>query len=171
MDEAKIGGGENLEAVVPAKLLQRFEERLKNLENNYSKTPQLHGVISQIVELAKSNQKIIDEVIKANSDLRGELSRLPPKMEELIVEMKGLMSLIKMAGEGEYLFSSADVMKPVEEQLKKMVDQNQKLVESNQEVLSSLEDLNKKIKTGTPITQLLSTYPRIRIKSLENYRF
>lgn len=147
--------------------MRRIEERVKQLEyaSAYAGVPQLQGLITQIVELVKTNQRIIDEVIKANSDLRNELSRLPPKIEDLVNEMKGFMNLIKLAGEEEVSLPP-DVMKPVTEQFQKMIDQNQKLVESNQEVLSSLEEISKKIKTGTPVSQLLSSYPKIRIRSL-----
>lgn len=166
-DEVEISGKDEYE-VFPVSPMRRIEDRVKHLEyaSAYAGVPQLQGLITQIVELVKSNQKIIDDVIRANSELRNELSRLPPKMEDLIVEMKSFMNLIKMAGEEE-VSMPPEAMKPVTEQFQKMVEQNQKLVESNQEVLSSLEEISKKLKTGTPVSQLLSSYPRIRIKSFD----
>ncbi len=166
-DEVEVSGKDEYE-IFPVSPVRRLEDRVKHLEyaSAYSGAPQLQGLVTQIVELVKSNQKIVDEVIRANADLRNELSRLPPKIEDLIVEMKSFMNLIKMAGEEEVSLPP-EAMKPVTEQFQKMVEQNQKLVESNQEVLSALEDISKKIKTGTPVSQLLSAYPRVRIKSFE----
>lgn len=149
--------------------VRRLEGRIRQLEQTtaYAGLPQLQGLITQIIELVKSNQKIVDEVIKANSELRNELGKLPPKVDELVFQMKSFMNLIRMAGEENEVSIPPEMMTPVTDQLKKISDQNEKVLESNQEVMSSLEDLNKKIKTGTPVSQLLAAYPKINIRGLQ----
>ncbi len=149
--------------------VRRLEGRIRQLEqaSAYSGLPQLQGLITQIIELVKGNQKIVDEVIKANSELRNELGRLPSKIDELIFQMKSFMNIIRMAGEESSVSIPPEMMNPVTDQLQKISDQNIKVLESNQEVIGSLEELNKKIKSGTPVSQLLSAYPRINIRSLQ----
>ena len=149
--------------------VRRLENRVRQLEqaSSYSGLPQLQGLINQIIELVKSNQKIIDEVIVANSDLRNELGKLPPKIDELVFQMKSFMNLVRMAGEETDVSIPSDMMSPVTEQLQKIVEQNQKVLESNQEMINSMGEINKKIKSGTPVSQLFSSYPRINIRSLQ----
>ncbi len=170
IDEVEISDkGEDEFEMVRVLPIRRLEDRIKQLESlsPYAGLPHLQGLITQIIELIKGNQKIVDEVIKANSELRNELSRMPPKIDELIFQMKSFINMVKMAGEESEITIPQDLMSPVTEQLQKMVEQNQKVLDSNQEMISSLDEINKKIKTGTPVSQLAAAYPRINIRSLQ----
>ncbi len=169
MEEVDISEkGEDEFELVQISPLRRLEDRMKQLEHNpYSGLPQLQALINQIIELVKSNQKIIDEVIKANFDLRNELSKLPPRIDELVHQMKDFMRLLSAAGGESEVSIPSDMMNPVTEQLQKIAEQNQKLLDSNLEMISSMEEINKKIRTGTPVSQLFASYPKIIIKSLQ----
>lgn len=170
MEEVEIAerGGDEFE-LVQVSPMRRLEGRVKQLEygSPYSGLPQLQTLINQIIELVKSNQRIIDEVIKANSDLRSELSKLPPRIDELVRQMKDFMHLLSAAGSESEVSIPSDMMSPVTEQLQKIADQNQKLLESNQEMIGAMGEMNKKIRTGTPVSQLFASYPRISIRSLQ----
>ncbi len=171
MDEVELAdrGGEDEIEMIQVSPVRRLENRIRQLEQTtaYAGLPQLQGLITQIIELVKSNQKIVDEVIKANSDLRNELAKMPPKLDELIIQMKTFMNLVRMAGEESEVSISPEMMNPVTEQLQKLTEQNQKVLDSNEEVMSSLEEINKKIKSGTPVSQLLASYPKINIRGLQ----
>lgn len=144
---------------------QRQLQESAHMEN-LSSTNQSHELVSHMDDLVKSNQRVIEEMAKANSELKGELERIPQKIDELLSELKDFMALIKTAGEEGGIQAAPDIS-PVAEQLQKITDQNQKVLESNQELINSMDEINKKIKSGTPVSQLLSAYPKISVRGLE----
>jgi len=147
--------------IIPVTPIKKLEERIKKLESSES-TPQLQNLINQIIELIRNNQKIVNDVIQANADLRNELSKLPPKIDELLTTINNFLSLVEAAGREEVAPAqpSPDIFKPMIEELKKISEQNKKLIESSHSVLEELDKLSKRLKArGTPVSTLLSTYP------------
>ncbi len=150
--------------IIPVTPIRKLEERMEKIESSGS-TPQLQNLINQIIELIRNNQKIVNDVIQANNDLRNELSKIPPKMDELIDTINGFLELVEAAGKEEMnvmpqpVQPNADAFKPIIDELKKISDQNQKLVESNQVVLDELNKMDRKLKGGMPVSTLLSNYP------------
>lgn len=140
--------------------LRRLERRVEQVEKAGS-IPQLQNLITQIIELIRSNQKIVDRVIQSDSELRNELSKLTFKMGDMTSTMKNFISLIESAGKEEVM-PGPESVKPLAEQLEKLVEQNQKLIESNQAVLESLDNISRKIRTGTPVSKLLSSGIKLR---------
>ena len=69
--------------VVPASPLKRMEQRLANIESQGSPS-EVRRLVEEMVELIKSNQRVIDDVIKSDSELRDELSKIPPKLQGVI---------------------------------------------------------------------------------------
>ncbi len=147
--------------IIPVTPIKRLEERMEKIESS-GFNPQFQNLINQIIELIRNNQKIVNDVIQANNDLKNELSRMPSKIDELIGTMNNFLSLIEAAGREEVSSPqqvNADVFKPMVDELKKVSEQNQKLVESNQMVLEELDKMSRKLKGGTPVSSLLSSYP------------
>ena len=150
--------------IIPVTPIKKLEERIEKIESAGT-MPQLQNLINQIIELIRNNQKIVNDVIQANADLRNEFSKLPSKIDELIDTMNNFLSLVEAAGREEITAPqpqqpSPDMFKPMVEELKKISDQNQRVIESNQIVLEELDKMNKRIKAkGTPVSTLLSTYP------------
>jgi len=128
-------------------------------ESNLS---QLEALIAQMLDLIKLNQRVVTDIIKSNVDLRNELSRIPSKLDDLITQMRQFLSLIEAAGMEES--APAEAMKPLSDSLKKMVEQNQRLIENNQAMLEALDNMNKKLRAGTPVSQLLSMYPNLKLR-------
>ncbi|OGI12203.1 hypothetical protein A3K64_02630 [Candidatus Micrarchaeota archaeon RBG_16_36_9] len=155
--------------IIPVTPIKKLEERMEKIESSGS-SPQLQSLINQIIELIRGNQKIVNDVIQANADLKNELSKLPSKIDDLLDSMNNFLSLIEAAGkeETETLQPqvNTDTFKPVIDELKKISDQNQKLIDSNQAVLEEINRTSKRLKGGIPVSSLLSTYPlRKDIKS------
>ena len=147
--------------IIPVTPLKKLEKRMEVIESAGA-VPQLQSLINQIIELIRSNQKIVNDVIQANSELRNELAKMPAKIDELVGLMKNFISLIEAAGKEEISTPGPELMKPVTDELKRMVDQNQKLLETNQAMIDKLDVLGRRIKKGTPVSELLSSYPSIR---------
>ena len=149
--------------IIPVTPLKRLEKRMERIESAGT-VPQLQSLINQIIELIRSNQKIVNDVIQANTELRNEMSRLPSKIDEMTITMKSFISLIEAAGKEEVSAPGPEIMKPVTEELKKMVEQNQKILESNQAMLDKLDNLSSRPRRGTPVSELLTSYPGIRLR-------
>lgn len=148
--------------IIPITPMKKLEERIEKIESSAS-SPTMQNLINQIIELIRNNQKIVNDVIQANADLRNELSKLPPKIDELIDGMNNFLSLVEAAGKEEITTPpqqpNTDIFKPMVEELKKISEQNQKLVENNQALLEELNKMSKRVKGGIPVSTLLSNYP------------
>jgi hypothetical protein len=133
--------------VIPTSPIRRLEKRLERVEDTSSNS-QVQKLMEQVIELIKSNQRIIDDVVKANAELRDELAKIPGKMDKLMGTMNDFMEILKEASEEEA--SGAGVgpesLKPVTDKLGEMVDQNKKSLEANQTMLSALETIDKRLK-------------------------
>jgi len=147
--------------IIPITPIKRLEKRLERVEESGT-VPQVQSLISQIIELIRSNQKIVNDVIKANTELRNEVSKVPSKLDDLIASMKNFISLIEAAGREEISAPSADSLKPLTEQLKKLVEQNQKLLEGNEAMIDELSNISKKLRSGTPVSRVVTSYPGMR---------
>jgi hypothetical protein len=115
-------------------------------------TSDIQSLVVQIIELVRNNQAIVNEVVRDNTELRNKVS-------DLVSEMRKLISLIEASSEEPEIET-----KPMVDNLKKIVEQNQKLIESNQAVLERLDTLNRKVRGGTPISQLLAAYPKVKLR-------
>ncbi|MCD6477252.1 MAG: hypothetical protein J7K26_03810 [Candidatus Aenigmarchaeota archaeon] len=162
-DEVELSETKEGYEIIPVTPLRRLQKRVEVLEKAGT-IPQLQSLITQIIELVKTNQNIINEIVKANSDLRIELSKIPKKIDELIETMKDFMDLIETAGSEEIVGPGTESIKPLIEEIKKLSEENKKLIENNTAIMEALETINKKIKRGTPVSALLSSYPNIKLK-------
>ena len=159
--------------IIPVTPIKKLEQRVERVESAGT-MPQLQSLINQIIELIRDNQKIVNEVIQANTELKNEISKLPSKMDELINSIRSFLSLVEAAGREETAaptttaIPSTDMFKPLIDQLQKITEQNQRLIESNQSVLDQMDKMSKRLKGGTPVSSLLSNYPSIKLKKEEN---
>jgi chromosome segregation ATPase len=139
-------GYEDEYEVIPTSPIRRIEKRLEQVEAGTYPT-QTRKLIEQIIELIKSNQRIIDDSIKANNDLRNELSKIPDKIDSLLSNMNEFMNMLKASATEETVSEvSKETMKPLLEKLTELVDQNKKSYEANQATLTTLELIEKRLK-------------------------
>jgi len=151
--------------IIPITPIKKLEERMEKIESSGSSTT-FQTLINQIIELIRNNQKIVNDVIQANADLRNELSKLPPKIDELISTINDFLSLVEAASREEVSTTStqiqqpsADVFRPLVDELKNLSQQNQKIIENNQALFDEIDKMSRRLKGGMPVSTLLSTYP------------
>lgn len=149
--------------VIPVAPVRRLEKRVEELERSGT-IPQLQSLITQIMELIRGNQRIVEEIVRANSELRSELSKLPPKIEDLTGTMRQFIGLVKAAGEEEITAPGPETVRPLTENLQKLIEQNQKLIEGNSAILDALDNLSRKVRGGTPISALMAQYPGLKLR-------
>jgi DNA repair exonuclease SbcCD ATPase subunit len=133
--------------VIPTSPIRRIEKRLEKVEDT-SSTSQVQKLMEQVIELIKSNQRIIDDVVKANAELRDELAKVPGKIDKLMGTLNDFMEILKEASEEESAGAAIgpEVMKPLADKLGEMIEQNKKQLESNQTMLTALETIDKRLK-------------------------
>jgi hypothetical protein len=132
--------------IIPTSPIRRLEKRIEQVESG-SYSSQIRKLIEQVIELIKSNQRIIDDSIKANTDLIAEVSKVPKKVEDLIIEMREFMKLLKTSAEEEEVTAvSKEVMTPLVEKMTELIEQNKKNFETNQAALTTLGIIEKRLK-------------------------
>lgn len=132
--------------VVPTSPIRNLEKRISRVEST-SSSSEVRRLIEQIIELIKSNQRIIDDVIKADSELRQEISRLPGKIDDLLMSMHEFMELLKTSAVEDTAENiSKDIMDPMVKKMDELIDSNKKIVEVNQASLASLGIIDKRLK-------------------------
>lgn len=162
MDEVEIQAkDEESYEVVPITPLRRLEERIKKIESS-TLVPQIQNLITQIIELIKTNQRLVDDIMRANHELREELSVTAEKINKLTKSLEELMNMIKASSEEEISSLLTKVEIP---EIKELVKMQKDLIETNERILESIEALNKKIKVGTPVSHILAQYPNIKLRS------
>ena len=132
--------------LIPMSPVRRLEKRMERIESvsgvgNYPK-----DILDDIVDIVRMNQMLVDELAKSNDALRIELSKLPGRLDDLIINMKELVSFIKASGEQEVSAMTPDVMKPVVDKLDELVNSNKKVTERNEAMLELLDDVGKKMR-------------------------
>ena len=132
--------------IIPTSPLRRLEKRINQVERT-SSTSETQRLVEQIIELIKSNQRIVDDIVKADSELRDEMSKLPGKIDELLSSMHEFMEILKTSATEETVTDiSKDVMQPLVGKMTEMIEQNKKTVEVGQATLTSLGIIDKRLK-------------------------
>ena len=128
--------------IIPMSPLRRLEKRIDKVESNTGS----HEVIREIIDIVRMNQQMVDELAKSNDALRIELSKLPGKIDELVNNMKEIVSFIKSSGEEENVGITKEAMKPLVDKFDEMINTNKTISEKNDSMLELLDDISKKIK-------------------------
>lgn len=132
--------------IIPSSPIRKLEKRVQRMESS-SSSSEVRNLIEQIIELIKTNQRVIDDVIKSNADLRNELSKLPVKIDHLLDSMSEFIGLLKASASEETVSEiSKDVMTPVVEKLETLIKQNKTTVETNQALLAGIDTMDKRLK-------------------------
>ena len=132
--------------VIPTSPLRRIEKRIGKLEDT-SSSSETRRLIEQIIELIKSNQRVIDDIIKSDAELRNEVSKLPSKIDELISHMSDFIEMLKTtAGEETAAGVSKDIMTPLADKMEKFIEMSKKSQEIGQATLASLGVIDKRLK-------------------------
>lgn len=132
--------------IIPTSPIRRLEKRINRVES-VSSSSEVRKLIEEIIELIKSNQRVINDVVKSDAELRNEISKIPSKIDELLESMKEFMDLLKTSSTEETISGiSKDVMDPLAKKMDELIDQGKKGVEVNQAALTSLGIIDKRLK-------------------------
>lgn len=130
--------------IIPTSPIRRMEKRVARMEAT-SSTSETRRLIEQIIELIKSNQRIIDDIIKADAELRNEISRIPGKIDELLAHIGEFIDMLKSSA-AEESAPAPQSMEPLLKKISELVEQNKKNLEIGQATLTSLDTIDKRLK-------------------------
>jgi methyl-accepting chemotaxis protein len=135
--------------IIPTSPIRRLEKRISKVEAS-SSSSEIRKLIEQIIELIKSNQRVIDDIIKSNSDLRNEISKLPGKIDQLISNIHEFIELLKASATEEAATGgaglSSEAFEPLVKKMDELIEQNKQSVEASQAVISGLDTIDKRLK-------------------------
>jgi len=131
--------------VIPTSPIRKLEKRMSKMET-VSSSSEARRLIEQIIELIKSNQRIIDDVVKADAELRHEITVIPGKIDELITSISEFVDILKASATEESAGISKEAMEPLVKKISELVEQNKKTHEIGQATLTSLETIDKRLK-------------------------
>ncbi len=134
--------------IVPLTPLRRLEKRLETIETTKSMT-HLEKFIDKVLDMVEMNQKIVDEVVRANQGLREDISILISKIDDSQSKMSEFIDIIKEAGEQE---SGEAISKElIENVVSPLVDRIEsasiKTAETNNQMVETLASIEKRMKT------------------------
>ena len=128
--------------LLPVDPIRKLEKRLERIEQG---VPGYSAVLKDLSEMLKENQRVVDNLIKVNSELIANISSLSTSISNLVKKFDEFLNSIEIAG--------------VEEQppeLQQIMEENKKLEQFNKELLKRLERLERYIKLATISPQGLS---------------
>lgn len=135
--------------IVPLTPLRRLEKRMEAMETTKSMS-NLEKFIDKVIDMVEMNQKIVEEVVRANQGLREDISILISKIDDSQAKMTQFVEIIKDAGEqeGGETMSKEFVENVVAPMIEKIEAGNTKVAETNNQILETLSSIDKRLKGG-----------------------
>ncbi|MEA2004202.1 MAG: hypothetical protein U9O53_04575 [archaeon] len=145
-DYEQIGEEEDYE-VVPLTPIRRLEKRMSQMESSKSYS-NLERMMDKILDMVELNQRIVDEMVKANVSLRGDLATLMGKMDSLQEKLTNFVDIVEEASkedvnESEAVTALKGVVSPL---VKSITDANERLLKSNEYIAENLATIDKRLK-------------------------
>lgn len=154
-DEVQLGNmGDDDYEVVPLGPIRKLERRVEDLQEQQEQAQQSAGssaneeLVRDILDIMKSNQKIVNDMTESTHELRNSVEDLTNKMDSVIDNMNSFMDLLNEASEMDMEGEIAgDLEKRVADAVgDKMDDMVTEVSKSNQMIADNLEDLNSQMR-------------------------
>lgn len=155
--EYEIEDSEDYE-VMPVTPIRKLEKRLARIESTKSMS-NLERLMDKIIDMVELNQRIVDEMVRANTGLREQIEVLIGKMDKLQEKVGNFIDIVAEAGKEEEAGAetAAALKSTIEPLIAGMAEANEKLLKSNEAIVESLATIDKRLKrsaapTAAPVT-------------------
>jgi archaellum component FlaC len=155
-DEVQLGDMESDDyEVIPLGPIRKLERRVEDLQEQQAQVEESTGgaganeeLVRDILDIMKSNQKIVNDMTESTHELRNSVEDLTNKMDSVIDNMNSFMDLLQQASEMDMEGEVAGdietrVADAIGDKMDDMVDQ---VSSSNQMIAENLEELNTQMK-------------------------
>ncbi len=150
-DNSSSGSGDY--EVIPMGPVRKLENRIKKLEKQ-----QVSGggassseLVSDIMDIMKSNQKIVNDMVQSTSRLHNSVETLITKMDNVSDQMSGFMELLKEASETSLEEDvsqniNQSIVNPISEGMQSLQETNKQMLQGLGKIDKSLNQLDKRMK-------------------------
>lgn len=154
-DEVQLGSmGDDDYEVVPLGPIRKLERRVEDLQEQQEQAQKSGGgsaneeLVRDILDIMKSNQKIVNDMTESTHELRNSVEDLTNKMDSVIDNMNSFMDLLNQASEMDMEGEIAgNLEKRVADAIgDKMDDMVTEVSKSNQMIADNLQDLNSQMR-------------------------
>lgn len=149
-EEVNVGTDANDDyEVVPMGPIRKLERRIDSIEETASQGGQAdEQMIRDVLDIMKSNQKIVNDMTESTHELKNSVEDLTHKMDEVVDNMNSFMDLLKDASEvdmeGEIV---GDMQSRIAEAIGDRMDEAiNEMQASNKQIVDSLEEVQKAMK-------------------------
>lgn len=154
-DEVQLGNMDDDDyEVIPMGPIRKLERRVENLQEQQEQAEQSGGgsgndeLVRDIMDIMKSNQKIVNDMTESTHELRNSVEDLTNKMDSVIDNMNNFMDLLNQASEMDM---EGEVAGNIETRVAnaigdKMDDMVTEVKTSNERIADNLEDLNSQMR-------------------------
>ena len=154
-DEVQLGNMDDDDyEVIPMGPIRKLERRVENLQEQQEQTEQSGGgagneeLVRDIMDIMKSNQKIVNDMTESTHELRNSVEDLTNKMDSVIDNMNDFMDLLNQASEmdmeGEVAGNiETRVANAIGDKMDEMVSE---VKTSNERIADNLENLNSQMR-------------------------
>ena len=155
-DEVELPGGRSSDSdeyeVIPMGPVRKLENRIKQLENQKSAGGgSSNELVGDILDIMKSNQKIVNDMVESSSKLHNSVETLIDKMDNVADQMSGFMDLLKEASETSLEEDVSgnikqSIVEPIADSMQGLRETNEQMLQGLGKIDQSLEQLDKRMK-------------------------
>ncbi len=155
-DEVQLGNMDDDDyEVIPLGPIRKLERRVEDLQEQQEQAEQAGGggsaneeLVRDILDIMKSNQKIVNDMTESTHELRNSVEDLTNKMDSVIDNMNQFMDLLNQASEMDMEGEVAgDIETRVADAIgDKMDEMVGEVKNSNEQIADHLEDLNTQMR-------------------------
>ena len=80
--------------LVPMNPIRKMEKRLDRMEKNSSGGE----MVKELIDVVRTNQQIVDDIVKINSDMIGRVSGLAASVQQMTEKLNEFMSRLEVVG-------------------------------------------------------------------------
>ena len=154
-DEVQLGNMDDDDyEVIPMGPIRKLERRVEDLQEQQEQAEQTGGgsgndeLVRDIMDIMKSNQKIVNDMTESTHELRNSVEDLTNKMDSVIDNMNNFMDLLNQASEMDM---EGEVAGNIETRVAnaigdKMDDMVTEMKGSNEKIADNLEELNSQMR-------------------------
>lgn len=148
-EEVQLGNGDSEDyEVVPLGPVRKLEKRIDNIEKQSQSGGADEEIIRDVLEIMKSNQRIVNDMTESTHELKNSVEDLTHKMDSVIENMNDFMDLLKEASEVDM---EGEVLGDMEGRIANAIGTRMEEVasdieQSNDKVIDHLDEINDSLR-------------------------
>lgn len=137
--------------LLPMGPVRKLEKRIQELEQEKGGGASRNELVSDILDIMKSNQKIVNDMVESTSQLHNSVETLIGKMDNVASNMNEFMELLQEASEASLKEDvsgdiSEKVVEPLSKGMESLQETNEKMLQGLGKIDESLSKLDKRMK-------------------------